>query len=162
MSWSFISVREELCVPYEYMKTWRSYKTNLWSLLYYCIDLQPCSYISNITVVILILETAVSLLKSDTTCRTLLRSELFKKILLLTTADWTWGQWLVFIQYKPTKCTFSKLIFQFFYVFYTFWTRGFIFRKMDVYVVMVRYVLRAEITVKGWYNFCKYNIFYLF
>ena len=37
-------------MPYDYMNTQRSYKKNLQSLLYYCIDLQPCSYISSITV----------------------------------------------------------------------------------------------------------------
>jgi hypothetical protein len=31
-------------------------------------------------------------------------------------------------QFEPTKCTFSKLIFQLFYVFYTFLSRRFIFR----------------------------------
>jgi hypothetical protein len=37
-------------MPYDYMKTQRSYKKNLYSLLYYCIDLQPLSSISSITV----------------------------------------------------------------------------------------------------------------
>ena len=41
----------------------------------------------------------------------------------------------IIIQYKQTKCTFSKLILEFliFNVFYVFWNRGFIFRKIAVY-----------------------------
>jgi hypothetical protein len=39
----------------------------------------------------------------------------------------------VIMEYKPTKCAFSKLIYQLFYVFYTFKTRGFIFREAVVY-----------------------------
>jgi len=42
-------------------------------------------------------------------------------------------------QYKPTKCTFSELIFQFLIVgvFYMFLTRGSIFRKTVIYTGMV-------------------------
>jgi hypothetical protein len=45
----------------------------------------------------------------------------------------------IITQYKPTKCTFSRLIFQFviFDVFYMFRTRGFIFRKTAIYTGMV-------------------------
>jgi len=51
------------------------------------------------------------------------------------------------IQYKPTNCTFPKLILVFliFYVFYMFRTPGFIFRKTVVYTVMVRYALHASV-----------------
>ena len=43
-----------------------------------------------------------------------------------------------------------------------FQTRGFIFRKMVVYTVKVWYVLRAEITIKGFYKISEYKIFGLF
>jgi len=53
----------------------------------------------------------------------------------------------IIIQHKLTKCTFSKLIFQFliFDVFYVFRTREFIFRKTVLYTVIVRYVLHASV-----------------
>jgi len=43
------------------------------------------------------------------------------------------------LQYKSTKCTFSKLKFWYliFYVFYMLWNRGFIFRKTVVYTDVV-------------------------
>ena len=53
-------------------------------------------------------------------------------------------------QHKPTKCTFSELIFNFWFfdVFYMFRTRGFVFRKAVVCTVKVWYVLHAEITTE--------------
>jgi hypothetical protein len=41
--------------------------------------------------------------------------------------------------------------FKFFYIFYMSRTREFTFGKTVVYTVMVRYVLHAEITIKGLY-----------
>ena len=53
------------------------------------------------------------------------------------------------IQYKLTKCNFSKSIFQFliFWCVYMFRTLGFIFRKTVVYSGMVLYILSIEHTL---------------
>ena len=58
------------------------------------------------------------------------------------------------ILYKPTKCAFPKLIFQFFNFLIFFFNllhvtnpRGFLFRKTVLYTVIVWYVLHAEIIV---------------
>jgi len=53
----------------------------------------------------------------------------------------------IIIQYKPTKCTFPKLIIQFsvFDVFCMFRTPGFIFKKTSVYAAMAWYVLHSSV-----------------
>jgi hypothetical protein len=43
-----------------------------------------------------------------------------------------------------------------------FQTQGFIFRKTVVYTGMVHCVLYAEITIKGFYEISKYEIYGLF
>ena len=54
----------------------------------------------------------------------------------------------IITQYKPTKCAFPKLIFQFLIflkVFYIFRTRGFVCRKTVVCAAIVWYVLHASV-----------------
>jgi len=65
---------------------------------------------------------------------------------------------IIRVQYEPTKCTFSTLIFHFFYVFYMFRARGFVFRKTVVCTATVQYVLHVVLYLPTLYlQHCLYR-----